>query len=185
MDIDKFHQQQMSDEIKRINAALDTIAPSDISKLEEYIFSNIFIPLFAGDDHLLYNVTFQTWINYAGGPYKEVHIVDNEGTFLFTVPPLLDRTVVNSVSNFRTSIASVIMTAQQYSRIHPNQGRTYLSNELNKRASVIKVPANMLNNLETWNTIFKRYGRPEIMPVGEKADMVLVSKTNAADFEAF
>ena len=174
--------QKISDEIKRISGELKSITPGYTARLEEYIFANVFIPLFAGDENLLYDVTFQTWINVAGSPYKEVDIIDNKGKVLFAVPPILDRLSINSTSDQRIPIASVVASAQQFSRVHPSQGKAFLANALNKRAMVMKVPANMLKFLERWNKIFTRYGRHEIMPL-EQSNTPIVNKTSEADFE--
>jgi hypothetical protein len=180
--IDSFHEQQIGDEIKRISGELKGLTPNYTARLEEYIFLNVFIPLFAGDEKLLYDVTFQTWINVAGSPYKEVAIVDTKGKVLFIVPPILDRTAIKSSTDQQTPISSIVESAQQFARIHPNQGKAFIANELNKRAMLMKLPANMLNFLETWNSIFKRYGRPEIMPL-DQTTVKPVSKTSENDFE--
>ncbi|EKD22570.1 MAG: hypothetical protein ACD_84C00043G0004 [uncultured bacterium] len=179
-------EQQLAASIKEISNAL-LIAPASANpRLSEYIFENVFLPLFAGDEVLLYGQTFQTWTTHAGSPYIPVDIIDKANNVLFTVPPLLDRTVIKSISDHNSgpSIAHVIVTAEQYGRIHPSQGKAYLDSELGKRALTMKVPANMLNHLETWNNIFKRYGRVEIMPISAIKESQVVSKTSESDFEA-
>jgi hypothetical protein len=64
----------------------------------------------------------------------------------------------------------VVQTAAQYARIHPHQGSYHLNSELTARALIMKVPANVLKDLDTWNKIFARYGRPPIVKIdGEQS----------------
>jgi len=163
-----YRLQKLAEDIDGVSAQLKTLSPADIPRLAERIFVNVFLPLFAGDETLIYDATFNTWVSFAGSPYTDVHVVDTKNNILFTVPPLLDRSAINPVNRLSVSIAHVVTTAGQFARIHPTQGSVYLHNELSKRAIVMKVPANILNNLEIWNNIFKRYGRPEIMTIEEK-----------------
>lgn len=182
-DEESFKDKQLREEITRIKDALTDLAPADRGRLSEHIFVGVFLPLFL-DEPLLYNVSFKTWIDRAAGsPYKEVDIVDNSGRVLFTVPPLLDRTTVNTITDSRVSITHVIVTANQYGRIHPNQGKAYLDSELAKRATIMHVPANMINHLDIWNAIFKRYNRPEIFVVEETKAQSLAGKSTEEDFE--
>jgi hypothetical protein len=172
---------RISNEIKDISANLNRSEYTNNPKLQERVFVNVFLPLFIGEENL-YNASFQTWFSFAGTPFTSVDVIDENGKVLFTVPPILDRSVINSVSNTRVSMASVLTTSRQFARIHPNQGKAYLDTELRKRATIKKVPTNMLKYLTTWNAIFKRYGKDEIMEVKETNTPEVV-KTSVDDFE--
>lgn len=161
---------RLAQEIKNITSELAVVADTDFARLPERHFSQIFLPFFAGDEDLMYPVTLVHWLNVAGGPYRSVNIVGSDGVILFTVPPLFDRNAINPITEDAKSIAHVIATTSQYARIHPTQGANYLSSELTKRALVMKVPAAILNELETWNKIFTRYNRPPIMAIPETTD---------------
>ena len=131
-EMEVFREEQLTAEITRISDQLNNIASEDVVVMQERIFENIFIPLFAGDAELIYKVSLETWSTFAGGPYRAVDIVDVSGKILFRVPPLFDRSAINPVGESNVSIAHVVATAGQYSRVHPTQGSAYLNAELNK-----------------------------------------------------
>jgi hypothetical protein len=182
--INSFKEQQLSDLIKSINSTLLDISVDDIPKLPERIFAQVFIPVFAGEESI-YGATIQTWINFAGSPYKEVDIIDNVGNVLFRVPAIFDRSKINSNSDTGLPIMHITTTATLYSRIHPNQGNAYLKNELENKQLLLHLPENMIEHLHTWNTIFKRYNRPEIVPIEEKNDTAVTKEISIDDFEPF
>lgn len=163
--VDKYRNERLSNEIKDISERMEIAADKGLVALSERIFVNVFLPLFAGDKELMYPVTFNTWSSCAGGPCREVNVVDVSGKILFTVPPLFDRSTVNPTVESNVSIAHVVLTAGQYTKIHPVQGVNYLNNELSKRAMLMQTPGNVITNLEIWNNIFIRYGRPPIITV--------------------
>jgi len=178
--MDDYKKQKLIEDINRVGEQLSSIAVNDIPRLQERIFVNVFLPLFAGDENRIYNATFETWISFAGSAYTNVDVIDVGGNVLFTVPPLFDRAVINPVNEFNTSIAHVVTTAGQYARIHPKQGSRYLDSELTRRATIMKIPANILKNLEIWNSIFKRYNRPEIMELDQTSE-TSISKIQPTD----
>lgn len=177
-------KEQISEQLNNVNDGLNVLGNANINKLQEKIFVGVFIPIFAGEESL-YNATMETWVRFAGGPYKEVDVIDSKGKVLFRVPPIYDRSTINSTTDGKVPIGHIVTTANQFSRIHPNQGKAYLENELNKKAMLLKVPSNVVKNLEFWNMVFKKYGRNEIMPIDAKEVKVNTSKTNPDDFESF
>lgn len=182
----EFVRQRMAEEIADISSAVSKVTDEVRARLPERHFREIYLPMFAGDKVLPYDVDLNHWVNFAGNPYREVDIIDEAGKVLFTVPPILDRNAVNPISQSRQSISHVIQTAQQYSRIHPHKGMAHLNAELTERALIMKVPANVLQDLETWNTIFKRFGRPPIVDTPASAKSAAVAKpSDDFDFEPF
>ena len=184
MSEDSVKDAKITELLNRTNEMLTLLNNDNIPKLQEQIFVGVFIPVFAGEESL-YGATIDTWIKFTGSPYKEVDVIDNKGNTLFRVPPIYDRNTVNSISDSKKPIGHIITTAQQFSRIHPNQGIAYLENELNKKAMLIKIPSNILNNLEFWNMVFKRYGREPIMELIKTKEIAVLNKTNPDDFESF
>lgn len=171
--------QKLLEEITRIHASLQTVDQQDAVRMSERVFVNIWLPFFAGDENPTYPVDIQHWVNFSGSPYRAVQVVDTNGALLFTVPALFDRTAVNPVSGDHRSVAHVVRSAEQYSGVHPMQGQRYLDAELTKRALIMKVPASVMANLETWNSIFARYGRPPLIKLDAAA--APGSKQPAAD----
>jgi len=155
-------EQLLIDQINNIHGSLVTAAEQDVGRMPERVFKEIWLPFFAGDNPLPYEVTLNHWVNFAGSPSRQVRVVDTNGKVLFTVPPLFNRDAINPLSSSDKSIAHVVISAEQYSGISPIQGQRYLDGELKKRALIMRVPAAVMTNLKSWNDIFQRYGRPAI-----------------------
>ena len=159
---------QLSDKLDLVREQLAQTSESDVAKLPERIFVNVFLPLFAGDEKLLYEAKiYPHWINVAGNPYRPVDVIDVRGNVLFRVPPVLDRTRVSTSTQTqkegpRGSISHMVASAQQYAGMSPVLGERYLSKQFTERALLMKVPHSVLQDLETWNAIFERYGRPPL-----------------------
>lgn len=161
-------KDRLAQQIADISKALEVVADTDFARMPERNFVQVFLPFFAGDTDLMYKVDMTHWLNFAGGPYREVQVIDNKGVVLFNVPPIYDRTAINPLSGESHSIAHVVATTTQYARIHPVQGQNYLSAELTKRALVMKVPAAVMHHIDVWNAIFTRYNRPPLIAMDDK-----------------
>lgn len=164
----KHVEQRMASEINKITTALQSAEQDVRARLPERHFREIYLPMFAGDEKLLYDINLGHWVNFAGNPYRGVDIIDEKGNVLFTVPPVFDRDTINPTTANRRTLFEVMETAQQYANIHPHQGLKYLDSELTGRALIMKVPANVAKDLDTWNMIFQRYGRPPLAKVSKK-----------------
>ena len=158
---------RIGDEILDIAQSLNRV-PLPNPRLPERHFKEIFLPLFAGDTELTYEVKLDNWVKVAGSPFQAVDIHDNAGKVLFTVPPLMDRSAVNPINDDGPNISHVVASANQYARVHPNMGLQHLNAELTKRALIMKVPQSVRKNIEAWNSIFERYGRPPIMALPDE-----------------
>jgi hypothetical protein len=132
--------------------------------IQEVYFVSIFLPLLYGDVTVSHTATLKDWINYAGGPYNSVDVVDAVGKVLFEVPSFYERNMIaTKMGHEATPIAHILKTAQQYSQIHPVQGEMYLEQAMDKKTMVISNVKVVLSNLEKWDEIFMRYGKPSIM----------------------
>lgn len=183
--LQKMYQARLGGQIEQINAQLEVTAENDSATMTEYVFVNVFLPIFAGTPNPHYNADINTWTNYAGGPYRTVRIIDGSGVVLFTVPPIYDRENINPKRSNLPSIAHVVASTNQYSQIHPMQGEQYLNHELSKRAILMDVPPNVGKNLEIWNAIFKRYGYPLLTEVAGKTDASDGGSELSGEFEDF
>lgn len=128
----------------------------------EELFLAHFLPLFADEIAETPEVNYSTWIEkIAGGDTKPVDILGADGTVLFTVPPLLDVSIVEQV---RPGSSSMTRIERHYSRlkeIDAAASQTFLSKTLQGMHIKDKPTAEVYNNLKTWNAIFERYGRKD------------------------
>lgn len=177
-------KQQLDSRVESIKTDLAQQEEVNVPRMPERVFKHIWLPFFAGDEKLLYKVAITPhWVNFAGSIYQKVHVVDERGQVLFTVPPILDRTAIQSlVHSSGKTIGEIVENSQLYANIHPAQGAAYLERELDKRALVMKVPVNVVQSLKTWNEIFARYGRPPIALAPEEKGKG-ASSSNEADLD--
>jgi len=168
-------RHQLQEKLDLVRESLAETAEQDVNQLQERIFVHVFLPIFAGDEKNLYKAKlYPHWINVAGNPYRSVDVINPRGEVLFRVPPLLDRTRLRTSTQAgerapRSSMSHVVASAMQYSAMSPAMGERYMSREFTQRALLMTVPASVLKDLETWNEIFKRYGRPPLVAVNESA----------------
>ncbi|MNU19675.1 hypothetical protein D3C71_79080 [compost metagenome] len=166
---------QLTAKLEMVREQLEETGAADVAQLQERIFVQVFLPVFAGDEVNMYKAKISPhWINVAGNPYRPVDIVDVRGNVLFRVPPLLDRTRLRTSTQAgerapRSSMSHVVASAQQYAAMSPVLGQRYLSAQFTERALLMKVPANVAQDIEIWNEIFKRYGRPPLVEMKESA----------------
>lgn len=150
---------RVRNQIRATAESLEQVAASDVAKLPEHIFVNVFLPFFAGDPEPRFKVDIGIWAGIAGNPFAEVEIIDNKGVGLFRVPPIYDRSVINSESDDRVSIAHIVRSAEQMSNMSPIAGMNYLREQLAQRSVIGDAGEKVGKHLERWKEIFKRYGR--------------------------
>lgn len=173
-------RQRVATDIQNISTSVTALEHQGAQHMPERVFVGIWLPVFTGEGNP-YKVTLQHWINFAEGPFRAVNVIDDKGEVLFQVPPLIKRETVNPIGEDRRhSIGHVLHSAEQLTNFHPAQGMQYLEAELTKRALIMKVPGNVLDDLKTWNAIFARYGKPALKAVDESGQEVKPSGAAAA-----
>lgn len=166
-------EQKIAEEIQNITRDLETVSSRDIRNIPERVFREVFLPMFAGKEDLVYPASTRIWANIAGSYFSRVNVINERNEILFTVPALMNNSAVNPVSSEEIPVSHVVATAKQYAFMHPAQGSQYLDDQLTKRSLLMRVPNNVLEDIETWNKIFERYGYPIITEVKD-----LQQKTN-------
>lgn len=140
------HQAIMDDSIK--------------GRLPENIFVDYFLPYFSGN--LPINKTSKVltdWISVAGSAVAEVDIIDREANVLFTVPPIMDTTVINPASfDSDHSLAGIYREyGLRANNLKPAAER-FLLTELDTATDIITAPSSIKEkNTVVWDDIFKRY----------------------------
>lgn len=170
-DIKNFRDSRLADMISNIHSALLSPESLDIRKLPENVFVYHFLPWFAGTSTDK-NVNAAAWVDIAGSANVPVHIVDNSGEILYTIPPLFDRTIVQTSSADRDmpGMNHVLITFDQLSRISPRRAELYYLQELEKRKILDDKTIKLREKVKFWNDLFKRYGLP-LIEVNLKEDI--------------
>lgn len=140
-------------------------------KIQEVEFVKKYLPLFT--KYAKENKwPIEYWLNIAQSPYNTVDVYDG-GTYLYTVPPLLDSST--DVINGDTGLYEDIMQAQQKMSIHPKLGVAHMEHMTNTRLIEKKPDLDMIIQ---WNRIFSRYELPLIEIRGEVPESAEVAVNN-------
>lgn len=146
-------------------------------ELDEFYF-RAFVDFFAGDEKLMYfgegpearQKALNAWTNTAGTLLHEVdviRVVNGKKEVLFTVPPILDRNLVEPVekADGRPSIYGAVLNAHHLSHRSRAESEQYLRSYLGERLSRMFHAEVMVKNANAWNKIFAFYGRPPLVPL--------------------
>jgi hypothetical protein len=127
------------------------------SKLPEEIFKDYFLPFFIGQKTDNKNI-ISDWVSIAGTPMCEVDIIDPAGKTLFTVPPLYDTNIVESINKNNKSLTEVYNSYELKNSHLPAVAQKYLDNELSNKIDQIRNNDETISkSTEAWNNILKRY----------------------------
>lgn len=154
--------QTATTSIGEIFDALVVNAHNDVAKLPEEIFKGHFLPFFSGEKDIKERKEFfSEWIGIAGSPMAEVNIIDNNGQTLFTVPPMLDSSVIETAKrNLGESFSDIYSQYKMHSNNLPVVGERVLADAFEKKiGTTIKKSDVVQANQDRWNSILNRYGR--------------------------
>lgn len=154
----------LGSEAEGMLAQLNNIADSNVSRMPEAMFVNVFLPMFMGDDVQHRLASPGAWASYAGNVYREVIVFGANNEELFRVPPLVAPAPINVRSNSdqRRSLFDEMATAQQHLARYPQHGVQYMRDVYTRLLSGGYNSTQVINYLERWNIIFKRYDKPLI-----------------------
>jgi len=126
----------------------------------EELFVKFFLPFFAGEVPATKEISISTWLDkISGDPKIAVDIIDNEGNVLYTVPPILDQSVIEQVQPGGRTIS---MVEKQYSRlkeVSAAASSVYLEKTLVGMHIKDKPTKEVYMNMKAWNDILERYGK--------------------------
>jgi hypothetical protein len=133
-------------------------------RFPEELFKQTYLLFFSGQPNCPTNLTPALWAGIAGSPYAEVDVVDEAGEFLYTVPPLFDRSVLKVAENTRLpGLLNEFIQAENYMKITPALGKGYMAKVLKTYADNAQPGGAPMKHKATWLAIFARYG---IFPPG-------------------
>lgn len=125
------------------------------AKLPEQLFKEVFLPAITGVDKNG-GVAVMKYIEYAGGPYREVDVVDKNGKTLFTCPPMYNRSDTKNNNNIPYS--QIASTYELKKARMANEANRYMQDVAGgiSRNIVIEESSSEFK----WNKIVERYTLP-------------------------
>lgn len=160
----------MAVDIKKIYADIERATESETRRISEAAFKEMFLPMFLNQDSNPHNMVLMKWAQYVGSIFHKAYVVDEKNNVLFTVPPVVKRDAIVELGKTDNdgrpmqNVAHMIATYNQMTNIGPSAAENYLNEQLTRRLSIMKGNQDYLDDLATWNEIFKRYG---VTPIKE------------------
>lgn len=156
----------------------------DRQKMPEPIFKEHFLPFLSGQKDLGDNPNIvKEWVDAAKSPVAEVDVVDETGQVIFTVPPLYDTDVIDSVKRKLGESFSAIYTQYTlHSNNLPVMGERFLAETFDKKIpSMMKKSENVEAANQRWTDIFNRYNITQVN--GNAVSMPAVSDVSDLDYD--
>lgn len=175
-------REQIANQIAGIENQLNEAAASDRGWLPEDVFGRYFLPFFAGDDPLPFKVGLKDWILIARNPFGEVNIVRGNSV-LFTIPPVLDREVIDTITERGRNVADMVKDAQLHTNLSPRLGAAKLKQGLDSLKVIGDIPEHMRKHIDVWNKVFIHYGRKPLTDTPPSGGGVAANQNDDDDFD--
>jgi hypothetical protein len=163
-------------EINQIWEALQADEEANVTRLPENVFLASFLPFFAGEPartDLNMEVSIGTWIAIAGGPFREVAVVNpTNGDELFRVPPMMEIDGIQVSDRREISVRDAIQNMMNLSNVSPVRAKAYFQDRM-MTLGLQQDPSQFADKyVEAWNKIFARYNRPLLTTVAKLQEKV-------------
>jgi hypothetical protein len=175
--------KQVEKSMNQVHEALVITAKrEDLKVLPEEIFKQSFLPYFSGQKPITADDTVMAdWIGISGSPVAEVNIIDSAGNVLYTVPPILDTSIIETAKRaLGHSFADIYAKYTMHSNNMPVIGERVFADEIQKKLpTMMKESSQQQTNQDRWRDILVRYsidGSPQ-----QKAIAQSKAKANPAD----
>ena len=163
MELEKIAGEMESAELKTLSSNINELndalnEPSNVlkAKLPEAVFKEFFLPGLSGEIKEN-DVTLMKYIEYAGTPYSEVDIIDDEGKVIFTCPPLYKRSI-NQLEKDPIPYTEIAGTYELKKTRMASEATAYMSEAVADIRSDVKISKD--TSEDKWNNIFNRYKTP-------------------------
>lgn len=161
-------------DIKSVYENMKRATENNIRTISEDAFKEIFLPMFVNQENNKHNMRLANWIEFAGGPFMPVKIVNSANEVILVVPPVSNRAAIKDLSavdqNGRPlqQLADMLATYQLMTKMGPGASENYIRAEMMKRFNLMAEDnVDLVENLKAWNKIFTHYG---LAPIGKTID---------------
>ena len=168
------------DEINNITSIANEILVKDTIKarMPEDVFKNMFMVAIAVDDRK-YDLLKMKWVEFAGGPYNEVELIDKNGVVVVTAPGLYKQPVVDDSNKLPFSeIGGEYLLRKDNLAGDVNGYMNKVVNELARRTSI-----DSTTETTRWNNIFKHYSKPACTAKAAITDKEVIKNIPNKDLE--
>lgn len=171
--LDKQLKNKTLDAVQRMSGDInllykDYITDKPTNALSESIFTEYFLDFFkkfknAEQEDLTpeEGIRLNKWIELAGGPYKEVSIVNNKGEEIYKVPAIYTSNTIESdnITEANTSLNAIGKTFTIKQETNPITAVPALHATLSGLPKFIQPIETEIGEIKRWEKIFKRYDK--------------------------
>ena len=162
--VDKVQETVVNGQLKAVMNVVDSsydalVANEPHNKIPEPIFVAHFLPYFTGkkvEDPA--RNPMAEWIGVAGSATSKVDVIDDAGEVLFTVPPMMDSTIINLNQTGGKRLNDLVTDYQLHRESLPGAAANFYNREFNNKLKQI-VPGHVdeTQASKQWRSIFDRY----------------------------
>lgn len=156
---DALTKRDLNHEKAIINNIMDQIQ-DEVKAIPEPVFRELFLPYFTGEKQMTAEQNAaQHWMGLVGSPTMPADVVNIKGEVLFTVPPLIDTSNLNTLNkDRRQGFASIFINFQEQAKLHANLGVQELSQGLaRKTGEIMPEPGTPTSSQYSWNGCLNYY----------------------------
>ncbi len=155
--IQVFDLNKLSQKQKELKEHFEIITDSVIQRIPEAVFVQDFLPAFCGEVECSRDL-LSVWYLISGGPFNPVHVVNQFGKTIITIPPMLNRDVVKIGQN-SDDIKSIFRDFENMTHISPHAANNRLLEDLTDKFETDQIPVIPGSLEEQWNNVFIHYGK--------------------------
>lgn len=157
--------KEMNNQLQRetqdfINNSFNAIVGTHTNqRIPEPVFRHHFLPHFSGNVETPQgrNVLAE-WVGVAGSPMAKVDVVDENNNVLFTVPPVMDSSIINLNKVNGRSLSDLVGEYNLHKNHSPGRGITYLANNVQpKLQEIVPGHSDESQAVSEWSKVFNFY----------------------------
>lgn len=155
--------REMPSDVADACQAIAQLAAVDVPRIPEAVFLTHLLPALSSPAGSRVDLT--EWLSIAGTPLRAIDVVDQTGTVIFRVPPLM-RSLPTANQN-DVAYSEIVGDSLLQENIHPNLGQA----SLDKKLRNVRTGATLLDvdTAKQWNAIRARYNLSLLPIPGESA----------------
>lgn len=152
--------ERADNDIREIMTSLHQVEQTDHFRMQEALFKDAFLPLFANEKVADPRITMGFYVDMIGNAFRSVDVIDEAGNLVFTVPPVFNReTLRTAMAGGRTSFREILANHRLMAFNSPAAAEGYMVEAVSKKALLQYDTEEGRKEAAQWNAIFKRYGR--------------------------
>jgi len=152
--VDGLKEAKVKETTNELNAVMGSFAKADdLSTMPEGVYNNVFKPYFTGEKPLEEgNDIISKWVEYAGNVRRGIHLVDDNGSIVETIPGIVRSTPADFVVNVNVDFKKLGIDYELLKTRSAEQAEHTLDNAVNQIKTATEV---IKPNMDAFNKIME------------------------------